>query len=148
MRSIRNLLAEIPSGIGNANFGDTYFLDKQGKKHQAYNITKDGFILLAMGFTGKKALEFKIEYIEQFNHLMHANQQGSKALEILQKQFLETRPYLNAVLELKKLGYSNAKVSEMLGLGKTAIYNATCKLSEVGLWQKRPQPTALINGGL
>ncbi len=32
-----------------------------------YLLTKDGFTLLAMGFTGKKAMQFKIAYIEAFN---------------------------------------------------------------------------------
>lgn len=33
----------------------------------AYQITRDGFTLLAMGFTGKKALSFKLSYIDAFN---------------------------------------------------------------------------------
>ncbi|KAA0910679.1 Rha family transcriptional regulator [Pusillimonas sp. ANT_WB101] len=33
----------------------------------AYTITRDGFTLLAMGFTGKKALAFKLAYIDAFN---------------------------------------------------------------------------------
>ena len=33
----------------------------------AYNLTRDGFTLLAMGFTGTKALQFKLAYIQQFN---------------------------------------------------------------------------------
>ncbi|QEO57603.1 Rha family transcriptional regulator [Francisella marina] len=37
------------------------------RTYKQYNITKDGFVLLAMGFTGKKAMEFKIAYINAFN---------------------------------------------------------------------------------
>ena len=33
----------------------------------SYRITRDGFTLLAMGFTGKKALQFKVGYIAAFN---------------------------------------------------------------------------------
>ena len=32
-------------------------------------MTKDGFTLLAMGFAGKEALEFKLAYIDQFNEM-------------------------------------------------------------------------------
>lgn len=32
-------------------------------------MTRDGFTLLAMGFTGKKALQFKLQYIEAFNRM-------------------------------------------------------------------------------
>ena len=34
-----------------------------------YLITRDGFTILAMGFTGKRAMEFKIKYIEAFNRM-------------------------------------------------------------------------------
>ncbi|APA83277.1 Rha family transcriptional regulator [Francisella tularensis] len=37
------------------------------RTYKQYHITKDGFVLLAMGFTGKKAMEFKIAYINAFN---------------------------------------------------------------------------------
>ena len=36
-------------------------------KSKAYNMDRDGFTLLAMSFSGKKALQFKLRYIEQFN---------------------------------------------------------------------------------
>ncbi|MFC6166661.1 Rha family transcriptional regulator [Acinetobacter terrestris] len=51
------------------NFAYTYYIDQQGKKQPSYLITKDGFILLVMGFTGKDATEFKIQYIETFNEM-------------------------------------------------------------------------------
>ena len=35
----------------------------------AYRLTRDGFVLLAMGFTGKKALGFKLAYIDAFNRM-------------------------------------------------------------------------------
>lgn len=38
-----------------------------GKTYKCYEMTKDGFSLLVMGFTGKKALEWKLKYIEAFN---------------------------------------------------------------------------------
>ena len=36
---------------------------------KAYRLTRDGFTLLAMGFTGKKALAFKLAYIDAFNRM-------------------------------------------------------------------------------
>lgn len=39
------------------------------KKEPMYYITRDGFTLLAMGFTGKKAMQFKIAYINAFNEM-------------------------------------------------------------------------------
>lgn len=40
-----------------------------GKTYKCYDMTRDGFSLLVMGFTGKKALEWKLRYIEAFNSM-------------------------------------------------------------------------------
>lgn len=52
------------------NFG-LYSYRAVGAKRQypAYEITKDGFTFLAMGFTGAKAAEFKEKYIAEFNRM-------------------------------------------------------------------------------
>lgn len=52
-----------------ANFIEAEYIDAQGKPRKQYIITKDGFALLAMGFTGAKALQFKIAYINAFNRM-------------------------------------------------------------------------------
>ena len=39
------------------------------REEPSYDMTKDGFTLLAMGFTGAKALQFKLAYIAAFNEL-------------------------------------------------------------------------------
>lgn len=52
---------------GQSNFGLSSYFDKQGKQQKQYIITRDGFTLLAMGFTGSKALKFKLQYIQAFN---------------------------------------------------------------------------------
>lgn len=51
-------------------FHENYYMHPQNKQqYREYYMTKDGFTLLAMGFTGKKALEFKLAYIERFNQM-------------------------------------------------------------------------------
>ena len=45
------------------------YKDAQGKKRPCYNMTRDGFSLLIMGFTGAKALEWKLKYIKAFNNM-------------------------------------------------------------------------------
>ncbi|HAE52017.1 MAG TPA: hypothetical protein DCG30_02025, partial [Ruminococcus sp.] len=51
---------------------EKYFIDSTykagtGKNYKSYEVTRDGFMLLSMGFTGEKALALKIAYILQFN---------------------------------------------------------------------------------
>jgi Rha family phage regulatory protein len=43
------------------------------RKVPAFEMDRDGFTLLAMGFTGPKALKFKIAYIEQFDAMEAGN---------------------------------------------------------------------------
>lgn len=54
------------------NFGETYYLDAQGRKQRMVVMTRDGFTLLAMGYTGDLAMKFKEAYIRQFNAMESA----------------------------------------------------------------------------
>ena len=85
MEKIRTLLAELPSEWGVSNFRRSSYLNVQGKEQPCYEMTKDGFTLLAMGFTGKKAIEFKLNYINAFNTMIEIIQNQGISL---QQQFL------------------------------------------------------------
>lgn len=63
------ILTDVSADFTAPNFGASYYKDSTGKKNKMYLMTKDGFSLLAMGFTGKKAMEFKIAYIAAFNQM-------------------------------------------------------------------------------
>lgn len=63
---IKNLLSD--SGeFGELNFLLTTYISSQNKELPCYEMTRDGFTLLAMGYTGKDAQKWKIKYIEAFN---------------------------------------------------------------------------------
>ena len=49
------------------NFEARDYVDERGKVQPMYDMTKDGFVLLVMGYTGQKAMAFKEAYIEAFN---------------------------------------------------------------------------------
>ncbi|OOF62380.1 Rha family transcriptional regulator [Rodentibacter pneumotropicus] len=51
------------------NFKASSYKNEQNKKQPMYLMTHDGFTLLTMGFTGKKAMQFKEAYITQFNKM-------------------------------------------------------------------------------
>lgn len=50
-----------------SNFGPTDFIDKNGEKQSSFEISRDGFAFLAMGYNGKVATAFKEAYIKAFN---------------------------------------------------------------------------------
>ena len=50
-------------------FSETNIPDSYGRNRRAFYMNRDGFTLLAMGFTGDKELKFKLKYIEAFNSM-------------------------------------------------------------------------------
>lgn len=73
--SIRNLVAE--NSAAKLFFIESQY-ENRGKLYPMYIMSRDGFSLLVMGFTGSKALAFKIEFIEAFNKI----EQQIKTLQI------------------------------------------------------------------
>jgi len=62
------------------NFQPVEYSDAKGEKRPAYEMTKDGFTFLAMGFTGKEAAKWKEAYINAFNKM--AEQLSSNPLQL------------------------------------------------------------------
>jgi len=85
IRTIKSL--EIPQDFRLLNFEESSYINDQNKEQPAMNMTRDGFVLLVIGFTGKRAMEWKLKYIEAFN-----------AMEKAQKDKL----YLNAALQIPR----------------------------------------------
>lgn len=75
LRDIENILENLRElGVlnGQLNFEPSSKRRKNGvfdKESKIYNLTRDGFSLLAMGFTGTKALQWKLSFLEAFNML-------------------------------------------------------------------------------
>ena len=70
MRDIQSLNVPNSGEIENffqLNFFLDCYKDSRGRKQPMYLMTKDGFALLVMGYTGEKAMKFKIAYIKRFN---------------------------------------------------------------------------------
>lgn len=62
-----------------ANFDASYYKDSTGRKLPCYAMTRDGFTMLVMGYSGKKAMAFKEAYIRRFNEMEQTLLSLSKA---------------------------------------------------------------------
>jgi Rha family phage regulatory protein len=69
LRAIRNM--ECSTDYRERNFAQSSFINEQGKEQPCYNITRDGFLFLGMGFTGKEAAQWKETFITAFNAMEH-----------------------------------------------------------------------------
>lgn len=65
LRAVRDL--ECPEDFNERNFAPVGYTDAKGESRPMIAMTRDGFTLLAMGFTGPKAMAWKVRYIEAFN---------------------------------------------------------------------------------
>ena len=89
IQAIENLVAENSAAKFFAKSSD----GNRGKQYPMYFVNRDGFSLLVMGFTGEKALKFKINFIEAFNametklrQVVAIPQSFAEALELAAKQ--------------------------------------------------------------
>lgn len=76
--TIENLTTE--NSVVNKMFIESCYVNERGRTYKSYDLTRDGFSLLVMGFTGKKALEWKLKYIEAFN-LMEQKLKEHKSIQ-------------------------------------------------------------------
>lgn len=108
LRDIRNLV-EGMSKIGDTPMfvGTTYVHPQNGQTYPMFVMNRDGFTLLAMGFTGDKALQFKLDYINAFN----------KMEEELKKTFKVPQSFREALLlaaqQQEEIEKQQARIAEM-----------------------------------
>lgn len=90
VRAIENIMEGIAKNEHTPKmfFKSSYKHPQNGERYTKYYMNRDGFSLLVMGFTGKKALEWKLKYIEAFNKM--------------EKVIIEKRT--DAWIETRKLG--------------------------------------------
>lgn len=79
--AVKNLVAE--NSAAKSMFHPTTF-ENRGRQYPMYLMNRDGFSLLAMGFTGKEAVQWKLKYIEAFNQM-------EKQLAVQHRTALEQR---------------------------------------------------------
>lgn len=156
-----------------ANFGHTPYTHPQnGQEYHYYEMTKDGFSFLVMGYTGKKAGEFKEMFINEFNRReMMLNSEEyilARSQEILQKRLLATEQKLQIAqstieaqeAEIQALAPKASYTDEVLqststytltqvahDLGLRSVYVLTERLRALGYLYKQSgqwQPTAKV----
>lgn len=125
-RKIENLLENDSTQNCVQCFKKTYYKDASGKNNTKYLMNRDGFMFLVMGFTGKKANEWKWSYIHAFDHMEDVIRERTTSA------WIETREYgkltrkaetdtLKKLVELAK--EQGSEHSEMLYLTYSKLAN-------------------------
>lgn len=132
-RDIENLLREDVSNFGEM-FVEGTEPDSYGRPRKVYFMNRDGFSFLAMGFTGAKAREFKLKYVQAFNkmedHIKEAQLMSPEDIMIAtleaQKEFkVNLRLVQEDVADLKQeINLSRSQKHRLSGLVRKNVYNA------------------------
>ena len=132
LRDIRRIIdpqSGISEEFGKRNFALTSYRTEQNKKHPCYAMTRDGFSLLVMGYTGQKAMRFKVAYINRFNQMermifsiVSIRKDYPMLTEAVKMAHDEPKPYhfSNEVDLLNKIitGHTTKKFRELHGIPK------------------------------
>lgn len=100
LRAIKRLEADCSQDFNRLNFEPVEYLDRKGELRVMYNITKDGWMMLVMGFTGKTATAVKESFIGAFNWMTERLNQRNAMQEDIQHRFAlkETRSKLKGTI--------------------------------------------------
>ena len=146
IQSIDNLLSEIPADFAAQNFKEIT-VEKNSNlgngtiKSRAYELTKDGFMLLVMGFTGKQAMQIKISYIEAFNAMAEKLFSGSLKPDALKtKTALPNGLTLEQQDEIKKFHRELVQTAPKEKQAKLAIQLWSSVKSKFGVSYKEVAP--------
>ena len=170
IRAIHNL--DIPKDFRVRNFAQSSFVaeNRSNQQYKCYEITRDGFTLLAMGFTGKKAMAFKIKYIEAFNamekelreiaehrkttfaetllssrELKKENQLLTAQNESLAQALLKNKPIWRKVRRYRAMGLSQTEIARLISRHRRTVQRYIYDMRGLGIdvVKATPQPQQL-----
>lgn len=103
LRAINRLLPDLPGEFAHLNFEASEYTDDTGRTLPEYLLTQDGFIMLAMGFTGREAVYWRSTFIKAFNALGKALRRRQSALmnrerELIRAEVARSHSAVNAIL--------------------------------------------------
>lgn len=109
LRAIESKLENVILRSQNYFIESTYKVEGNNKSYKEYLMTRDGFAFIVMGFTGSKADEFKLKYIEVFNKMeetiknnkLQLSNEQKAILQVVQSQTQEER--MMALVEYKDI---------------------------------------------
>lgn len=108
LRDLDELREGVTQNWGDLFWEDTYIHPQNKQPYRMIFMNRDGFSLLAMGFTGKKALEFKLKYIKAFNEMEDQIIKGTQyqvptdPMSALKLMFQATEETKEDIQEVKK----------------------------------------------
>ena len=144
LRDIARIQSMVPKDFYERNFApieESILLPHSGgiRKDPAFLLSRDAFSLLAMGFTGKAAIAWKIKYIQAFNQL------ESMALEIVkakarhegitlnQRLDQKHRANIKKALRYQAMGLSCGEIGKLMGYSHQRVSSLLIDAKLIGM---------------
>lgn len=139
LRTIDDLMAVEPDT--ERNFALSSYNDPTGRSLRAFDMDRDGFTLLAMGFTGAKALKFKMAYIQAFNRMETALRERDDAMRALNDPVAMRGLLLTYTERVLELQAANAELAPKAdALDRIAMADGSLNVTEAAkALQMRPK---------
>ncbi|WP_163579063.1 Rha family transcriptional regulator [Gracilibacillus saliphilus] len=129
-------------------FHQTFYTHEQNKQqYREYLMNRDGFTLLVMGFTGRKAMRFKMDYMNAFNEMEKQLKEPQTEIQILQRavnslaevdnrvSYLEDHMRIDGIQEKKLKDKAKSIAIESLGGTKSSAYKKISRKVFSGIWR-------------
>jgi Rha family phage regulatory protein len=126
IKSIKKTIEDCDATFSAVNIYEAKYKDAQGKYRPCYNLTRKGFTLVAMGFSGKKAMDFKVRYINAFESMAELissriiSKNGYKEMTAAIKAKIGDSPLIYAkeanMVNIVVLGMKSSDFKEVHGL--------------------------------
>ncbi len=133
------------------NFQPITYTDGRQRQKPAYEITRDGFMFLCMGFTGASASKWKEKYITAFNAMeqqIYANQADIAQLQTtnqaLQHELIKARPTYADIIRYKEKGLTSGEIGKLIGRTSSTVNAHIRTMIKLGYKvEHNPQPLQL-----
>lgn len=122
LAAIDNLKEGVAENYADLFYEDNYIHPQNKQSYRQVIMNRDGFTLLAMGFTGQKALKFKLKYIEAFNQMEnHIKEQLDTSTLSPELQFMNSVVQSLAKQEIanKRLEHKVDNITDIIALNTT-----------------------------
>ncbi|HCY8956417.1 Rha family transcriptional regulator [Enterococcus faecalis] len=122
LEAIDELKQGVAENSADLFYEDTYIHPQNKQSYRQVIMNRDGFTLLAMGFTGQKALQFKLKYIEAFNQMEnHIKEQLDTSTLSPELQFMNSVVQSLAKQEIanKRLENKVDNITDIIALNTT-----------------------------
>jgi len=142
LRDIERIISMCPKSFTGRNFAPSEYTDPTGRSLPCYLLTRDAFSLLAMGFTGKAAIMWKLQYIEAFNAMEAAVLESLKAQAALARLEGATRALalqpgdrlrLKKILAYRSRGFSCRETALVMGDNQRRVGHMLSLAKKLGL---------------